>query len=549
MITYWILFIILFGVVVFIHELGHFAVAKLSGVFVERFSLGFGPALFKKTWGETEYAICILPLGGYVKMRGEDPEEARNAPPDPRSFAQIGPRSRIAIVAMGPIANLILPVFLFSFLFLVGIPTLVSQVGWVTPGSPAETAGLRPGDRVTAVDGKPIWKWSEMEERVRERPGRATPVTVEREGKTLALSVTPREEKDTNIFGEEVLVGRIGVSPNSFRAVIGVSNPKSPAGKLGLKTGDVIAAVDGRPVNYFWQAEEMLASNAGGKKVSVERYAGSATDQKPERIEFALPSALESLRSAGVENGELYVREVRPDSVAALKGIRAGDRLVAVNHSPLDSWASFQQMVRQNEGENITLTILRGTAKKEIAFVPQDVEDRNTITRERERRKQFGVVSAGIPGDLAQRDERYLNPFKAFIHGTVTTGEMIGLTCQGLGRLFTGKLSVKKSLGGPISIFYLAGGSYETGGWTSFIRMMALLSITLGIINFLPVPILDGGHLLFFLIEAVRGKPVNIRIRELAQQVGLVLIIGLMILTFYVDIERYFLDRIKALFN
>jgi len=126
---------------------------------------------------------------------------------------------------------------------------------------------------------------------------------------------------------------------------------------------------------------------------------------------------------------------------------------------------------------------------------------------------------------------------------------MTWLTIKGLGKLFSGQLPVKKALGGPISIFYLAGGSYESGGWLAFFRMMALLSITLGVINLLPIPPLDGGHIFFYSIELLKGSPLNVRARDLIQQVGMVLIIGLMILTFYVDIERYFLDRIKALFN
>ncbi len=549
MIMYWVLFILLFGVVVFIHELGHFTLAKLSGVFVERFALGFGPAILKKTWGETEYAICLLPLGGYVKMRGEDPEEARNAPSDPRSFSQIRPRTRIAIVAMGPISNLILPVLLFSVLFLVGIPSLVSQIGWVAPGSPAEKAGLKAGDRIMAVQGRPIWKWSDMEKIMRDHPGQVVLLSVEREGKTLALSVVPKEEQDADLFGEEVLVGRIGVSPGSFRPVLGISDSASPAAKLGLKTGDIIVSVDDRPVNYWWQVEEACAAGGKRKQLSIERHSGPSIEPKIEKLVFALPKTFTGLKQAGIENGELYVREIRPDSVASKKGIRPGDRLMEVNHTPIESWSTFQHLVRKNEGEKIVLTILRGRTQKNVEFVPQEIEDHNTITQERERRKQFGVISAGIAGDVAQRDERYANPFLALYHGVATTTEMTALTIGGLARLFTGRLSVRKSLGGPISIFYLAGGSYETGGWISFIRMMALLSITLGIINFLPIPVLDGGHLLFFVIEAIRGTPVNLRIREIAQHVGLIFIIGLMVLTFYVDVERYFLDRIKAFFN
>jgi regulator of sigma E protease len=541
MITYWVLFVVLFGVVVFVHELGHFLVAKRTGVFVERFAIGFGPALLKRKWGETEYAICAFPLGGYVKMRGEDPDEAARQAPDPRSFSQIPPQKRIAIAMMGPISNLVLPVVVFTALFVVGMPTLVSRIGWVGPGSPAEQAGLKAGDRVVAVDGSPVWKWADLEETIRRNPGRAIPLEVRRGADRLTVRVVPRAESDSNLFGETVSVGKVGISPAPMRPAVGVVSAAAPAHRAGFRTGDVITAVNGRAVTYAWEVEEAFAASAGPKRIAVERD-GAAK-------EFLLPAGFRTPRAAGFEDGELYIREVREGSVAAEKGIRTGDRLDAVNGAPIESWTVFQQMVRANEGEPLVLRLLRDGKPVEIKFVPQEVTDRNTLTQQREKRRQLGVVSAAVPGEVLQMPERYLNPFVALGHGLKTTWEMTVTTVVGLGKLLTGQLSVKKSLGGPISIFYLAGGSYETGGWVSFFRMMAILSITLGVINFLPIPVLDGGHLLFFAIEWIRGAPVNLKVRELAQQVGLILIIGLMLLTFYVDIERYFFDRILALFN
>jgi regulator of sigma E protease len=549
MITYWILFIILFGAVVFIHELGHFTVAKLSGVFVERFALGFGPALLKKKWGETEYAICAFPLGGYVKMRGEEIEEGVEATNDPRSFALKSPRIRIAIAMMGPTSNLILPVVLFTGLFVAGMPTLTSRIGYVAPASPADQAGLKPGDKVTSINGTQVTKWTDLEETIRKFPNRVANLTIDRQGKTETLSVTPKAEVDSDIFGKEVSVGKIGVSPNSYKAAVGITNPNGAAAHARLKTGDVVTHVNGKSVHYFWEfAEAFTASNAP-RTLKIERRSGPVEKETVETKEVVLPTPLKSLADAGIENGELYVREVKPDSVAAEKGIHSGDRLVAVNGVALDSWTSFQTKIRQNSGEKITLTLQREGKAIHVELVPKDISDINSVTRQKETRKQLGVVSVAVPGDLDQMTERYLNPFTALAHGFATTVEMTALTIKGLGKLVTGELALKKSLGGPISIFYLAGGSYETGGWTAFIRMMALLSITLGVINLLPIPVLDGGHILFFVIEAIKGSPVSLKVRELAHQAGFVFIIGLMLLTFYVDIERYFLDKIKALFN
>lgn len=549
MLTYWILFIILFGVVVFIHELGHFTVAKLSGVFVERFALGFGPALIKKKWGDTEYAICILPLGGYVKMRGEDPEEAAaSTTVDPRSFAQKPPRVRIAIASMGPIANLLLPVIIFSALFFTGMPTLVSQVGWIAPNSPAEKGGLMPGDLVKTINGNPIWRWSDMEEFFQKNAGVPVALKVQRAEHDVELTVTPRSETDNNVFGEEVAVGKIGVAPNSYRPAIGIINSSGPAYAAGLRIGDVISKINGVKVGYWWQLENILAASKAPYLFEIERFSSPLSTMKSEKLSITVQTA-GTLSTLGIEDGELYIREVRAGSVADQKGIKPGDKLSAIDGVRLDNWNTFQHLIRKNVGDKIDLSILRGAKTIHVQFVPEEVVDRNTLTQEREKRRQFGVISAAIPGDLNQRDERYRNPFMAVYHGVKTSAEMTSLTFAGLFRLVTGKLSVKRSLGGPISIFYLAGGSYETGGWASFFRMMALLSITLGVVNFLPIPILDGGHLLFFVIEAIRGVPVSLRIRDVAQQVGMFFIIGLMLLTFYVDIERYFLDRIRSLFN
>jgi regulator of sigma E protease len=548
MITYWLLFALLFGVVVFIHELGHFLLAKWSHVVVERFAIGFGPTLVKKRWKETEYAICAFPLGGYVKMRGEDAGE-EGVLADPRAFYGTSLRKRIAIAAMGPVANLFLPVLLFSALFMVGLPALVSRVGWVMPGSPAERAGLRAGDTVESIEGRSIWRWSDMEEAIRRKAGSSLALGVDRGGRKLTLSVTPEKEKSPNLFGEEVEMGRIGISPQPLRPAVGVPDPESPAGRAGLRTGDVILAVNGRAVTHWWELEESFAKASRPRTLEIERFLGPVEEGKTERRTVSPAAPGPSLARAGIHPAELFLRDIAPDSVAEKIGIRPGDQLLAVNGAPLSSWTQFQEIIQKNAGDRLRLDVQRAGKPVSFKFVPEEVEDKNQVTREKERRRQLGVVSAAVPGEVAQKKERYLNPFRALVHGTAMTGEMVGLTVAGLYKLLTGKLSVKRSLGGPISIFYLAGGSYETGGWVSFFRMMALLSITLGIINLFPIPVLDGGHLLFFLIEAVRGRPVNMRVRELAQQAGLIIIIGLMLLTFYVDIERYFFDRIQALFR
>lgn len=536
--------IILFGILIFIHEWGHFLVAKGSGVFVERFALGFGPAILKKQWGETEYAVCLLPLGGYVKMRGEEMEEKDLAEPDPRSFAFQPVWKRIAIVAMGPISNLILPVILFTVLFWIGTPVPTSQIGAVIPGYPADRAGLRAGDKILSVENKPVATWHELMEALRDRAGLSTSLEVVRADREFIKELIPVAEDEPNIYGEIRSVGKIGVDLQPYRPAIGVPDPTSVAARAGLRTGDTIVSVNGKTTAYWWQLEEEFASAKGPKTLEVARFLKETAP--PERLKLSIDTR--SLKKSGIEEGELFIREVQPKSIAEEKGLKAGDKLLALNKVPLTSWHAFRNKIQKNRGEEIGVEVLRNQKPLSIQLVPPEVEHKDELTKESRKTRQLGVVSCAMPGDPAIRIERTPNPVAAFGRGFRETAEVAHTTIIGLGKLISGRLGLR-SLGGPIAIFYLAGSSYRVGGWISYFRIMAILSITLAILNFLPIPVLDGGHLLFFLIEAVKGSPVKVKVRHAAQQVGLMIIIGLMALAFYVDINRYVMDPIRALFN
>ncbi|MFH1262069.1 MAG: RIP metalloprotease RseP [Pseudomonadota bacterium] len=536
--------IVLFGILVFIHELGHFAVAKLSGVFVERFALGFGPTIARKKWGETEYALCLLPLGGYVKMRGEEMEENDlKGAPDPRSFASQTVGKRFAIVAMGPISNLILPVLLFTGLFWVGTPVPLPQVGAVIPDYPAAKAGLRAGDQIVRVGEASVSTWNELMAALRPRANLSTELRIVRNGHEITKEIVPVSENELNLYGETQAAGKIGIELQPYRPTIGIPDANSPAARVGFKTGDTVLSVNGQPMSYWWQMEARFSTH-GPKKLVVERRV--ALDAVPTQISLELDAP--TLSAAGIEDGELYIRDVQPDSIAAQKGLKAGDRLLSVNRTPLSGWYSFRKQIQENRGDAVSVEILRSGKRLTLELIPREVEHKDEFTKESRKVRQLGVISCAMPGDPGTRIERYLNPFRALARGAEETWEISRTTVIGISKLITGKLGLN-SLGGPISIFYLAGSSYRVGGWISYFRMMAILSITLAILNFLPIPILDGGHLFFFLIEIVKGGPVGARVRQVAQQVGLFIIVGLMILTFYVDINRYIVDKIRALFN
>jgi regulator of sigma E protease len=214
-------FLILLGVLIFIHEFGHFITAKILGVKVLKFSLGFGPALLKRERGETEYRLSWIPLGGYVKLLGEDPESDEEIPPEelPRAFTSKPLWARMAIILAGPLSNYLLAVVLICAGHLAGWPVLASEVGTVMDGSPALEAGFKPSDRVVAIDGEPVWRWDDMRATIEKSPGRKLNITVERDGDKMDLAVTPTLSEQKDVFGE--LAGRIGVTPSGKTVQLG----------------------------------------------------------------------------------------------------------------------------------------------------------------------------------------------------------------------------------------------------------------------------------------------------------------------------------------
>jgi regulator of sigma E protease len=434
--------IVVLGILIFVHELGHFLVAKRSGVGVLKFSLGFGPKLVGVKRGETEYLISALPLGGYVKMIGEDPGDQSPEATDPqRSFSRKSVGSRARIILAGPLANLVLPVLIFWGVFIfVGQPYLLPIVGTPAPGSPAAQAGLLPGDRLTAVDGVRIERWDEVEAALQASAGRALTLTVTRDGRTFDVRVEPRVIKTRDIFGQEIEVWDLGLGP-----------------LVSTRIGQVI-----------------------------------------------------------------------PGHVAQQAGLRSGDRIVSLNGSPVSEWEQLAKAIYANPGKRVRLTVERDGQRFDLEVTPRPTRERGTAGEE-----EIGKI--GI-GSALESQYRRLNPVVALFAGVRETARLSVLTVNGFVKLIEGKIS-PKTIGGPILITQMAGEVVQRGT-VQLLSFTALLSINLAILNLLPIPVLDGGHLLFSLIEWLRGKPVSLRRREIAQQAGIVLLVGLMIFAFYNDIFR-----------
>ncbi len=339
------------GILVVIHEFDHFIIAKKTGVGVLTFSVGFGPKLLVKKIGETEYALSAFPLGGYVKMVGEDPEEEVKEVDIQKSFSHQGLVKRVAIVAAGPIFNLLLAVVLFAWIFMIyGIPVLTTQVGGADPDMPAAQAGIEKGDRIVSVDGQAITNWEELSNRIKESQGRALNLIIQRDNRQIDITVQPVKREGRNIFGEQTDVWVVGIT-----------------------------------------------------------------------------------------GGEVIVQKVSP-------------------------WSAVGQAFAKTE-------------------------------------------------------------------------EFTRLTLVALYKMIIGDIS-PKNIGGPLLIAQVAGQQAQAG-LRSFLFFIAILSVNLGVLNLLPIPVLDGGHLFFFLIEGIIGRPVKLEHRERAQQVGIFVLILVMIFAFYNDIARF----------
>jgi len=438
------------GILVAVHEFGHFWVARRCGVKVLRFSIGFGKALWRRTARDgTEYVIAAVPLGGYVKMLDE-----REGPVAPQelafSFNRKPVSARMAIVAAGPAANFVLAIVAFYVLYMIGVPGLAPVIGDIAPGSVAEAAGLERGQEIIAVDGEP------------------TPTR-----QAVAMQLLKR-------LGES---GEIRFS---------VRYPQTQAGL----TYESSARIED------WLMGEDEPDLLGGLGMS-----------------YLIPEV------------PARVAEVVAGSPAEHAGMRAGDLIVAVDGEAVASWEAWVGMVRANPGTGLAVEVEREQARVMLRVTPASVQQKDGS-----RTGQVGVSVAEPqwpPGML--RVDRY-GPLAAWRPALAQTWSLAVFTVDSVKKMFEGLIS-PKNLSGPITIAKVATDSARSG-LESYISFLALLSISLGVLNLFPIPVLDGGHLVYYLIEMIKGSPVSERAQMLGYQVGLVILVGVMLLAFYNDINR-----------
>ncbi len=439
-------FLIVLGVLVFFHELGHFLVAKFFGVGVEKFSLGFGPKILGKTIGITDYRLSAIPLGGYVKMIGEEPDAELDPKDIPLSFTHKPVYQRMLIVAAGPIFNFFLAILIYYGIFQIsGMPVYVPNVGDIQKDSPAWKSGFKLGDRVLAINGVDIDGWQDVTDMVSESQGKPLEFLMKRKDNTLPLKVLPELSDYKNLFGEEIKQYNIGISLLT-KPIINNMEPGLPAQKSGLEQGDIITAIDDTPIQTWNQLAEKVL-NCGGKK--------------------------------------------------------------------------------------LTFNILRNNEVHIINVTPSKVMTPDLLGKKQERYR----IGISIP--TPDYNQKKLNPIQAMSKSLSYIYFISEISILSVVKLISGTISAKDTLGGPILIAQTAG-KVAKKGTSKFLEFIAWISISLAILNLLPIPVLDGGHLVFFSIEGIRGRPVSIRAREIAQQGGIALLLLLMVFVFYFDIARLF---------
>jgi regulator of sigma E protease len=431
-----------------IHELGHYWAARLVGVKILRFSVGFGRTLWMRRRGpdQTEWALAAIPLGGYVKMLDE--READVAPEDrPRAFNRQSVGARIFIVLAGPVANFLLAWLLYWVLFITGLPGVKPVVGDAPRNTPAATAGLANGDTLRAVNDEPVYSWTDVRWLLLKEAVKRESVSLEvespgggRSGRRLDMSVLTKDDLDRDFLG-----------------------------KLGL-----------RP--YRPQVPATLG-------------------------------------------------RVLPGSAAERAGLANGDRIHAINDKPIRTWFDFTAEVSTSAGKLLVLDVERQGRRFQLRATPD-------APPEAEGRGRLGVEAGA---ELKREYERMTTtvrygPLEAIPKAAHKVYDLSAFSLKMLGRMVVGDVSWK-NLSGPITIADYAGQSAQLG-WVTFVGFLALVSVSLGVLNLLPIPLLDGGHLVYYFAEIVKGSPVSERTMEIGQRLGLALLLGLTFFAFYNDLNR-----------
>lgn len=540
-----IYFIVLLGVLIFIHELGHYLAARAVGVSVTKFSLGFGPKIIGFTRGGTEFLLSAVPLGGYCKFLGDDPENPPVGEDRKKGFLTTDIWRRTLIVLAGPVFNLVLPliVFLPAALSETELPPAV--IGTAKTGGPAWEAGLRPGDRLVQIDREPVRYWHQMLEKVSGNPEKPLEFVVSRplvpnpsattDYTLKKFIVTPRKIMDPTYrqLGFDKPLGRIDAALDRALPIVMV-RPDSIAARAGMKDFDAVEKVGDTRVFGYDELMAALKKNAGTSVAMVisplESTETGEGDFERREITVALPS---DPASFGISDGSFVISSLDKDGVAEQAGFRQGDIIKALNGKTFQDPGFMLGELGQDLDAEHSFTIYRGQDAVILRLSLRNPEWEPGSALQKYLPTGFRVRRVTVQPDSIPNDHILS---WAFSNTWSRTADAFMGTVASVAALFTGKVSFKQ-MGGPIMIYDLAA-SAGRKGIMSFLDVLGWLSISLGVLNLLPIPVLDGGHLVLFAYEGVRRRPPTLKERSIWSWAGLAILVLIMAAVMKNDIMR-----------
>ncbi len=535
--------VILLGLLIFIHELGHFLAAKHYGVWVETFSLGFGPKIFKIIHSGTVYCISAFPLGGYVKMYGDEP--GRDVPPEDqkKSYLHKPVGQRIVIALAGPLMNLFFAGFLFYLMaHWVGDKALSPLVGEIPVKSMAYERGFRPYDKIMSINGKSVKTWEQISEKIENSTDQVLIFEIQRMNEKLELSVKPESSFNDNLFSTADRIGKIhGLSSSLHLPIVGVPY-NSILYQSGLRTADRILEIDGKTLKWFKDIKskiiESFSSGSGVVELKVRRFGDFRKKKDYKDLNIHLSS--ENLEEQKIELfiPETLIAEVRKDSPAARAGLQKMDKISTINDKPIQSFDDIVKSVSSYKLGYPPLEIgIQREGKTRVFSIVPEMSHLEGKYGETENRFTIGIVPL-----LFEMPETFVWKSSSFTEAVSRafqqTWHWSRVTVLSLVRIIQNRVS-SKNISGFISIGQIAQQSWSLG-LDVFLKMMAIISINLFIVNLLPIPILDGGQLLLFTLEAIKGAPLSLKKIEIAQQIGFLIILFLMAFALFNDFNRLF---------
>ena len=535
-----ILAILALGFLIFIHELGHFFAAKRCGIRVEKFSIGFGPRLFGFRRGETEYCLSALPFGGFVKMAGENPDEQKG---EEGEFASAPVGHRIFVAIAGPVMNFLLGIILFSFVYLIGLDhgtmwlmemlvgrsDQMAQIGLVADDSPAKQGGIEPGDTIVSINDRKIKNWQDFNTTILTHPDEELKIIVSRDGQPKTLYVTPKSLDRKGI-------GQIRVSSRQSAMVESITEG-SAAAEAGVQARDLIETINERQIYHVPEFGSVIWEPSYPFASAHRRFYQELNESQNGEIALGIRRGSESLTVSFPINWMVNA-VVEEGSEAEKAGIQSGDEIVSINGESIQNFELYPklyELATRNPGQPVEIGLLRNGEQMNATLTPAlGVDENQLYLQGLHWQLSLDGLALAVPSVPIPK----YNIVTAVGEGIQTNWLILEMVTKVLKRLVTREVKTKH-LTGPIGIVDATRRVVEFG-LRSLLFFVGFISVNLAIVNLLPIPIADGGQILFFTLEKLRGRPLSIRNQMIIQQVSIVLLAGLFLYITFYDLLRVF---------